>query len=269
MTVQRPRQRPGFSWIELLLVIVILGLAGGIVVTVIARQHGPSGDDLPVVNPLLEQAMLPGVGNVRTAAARTQSQNNLHQIGIAMHNYLSAYRTFPAHAIYSQDGKPLLSWRVAILPFIEQQALYQQFKLDEPWDSEHNKKLLDKMPQLYAPVSEVAAEPNTTFYQVFTGSGAIFEGTKGIRITDIRDGTSNTILAVEAGKAVPWTKPDDVPFDAQKDLPMLGGLFTEGFNVLMADGSARFVRRGFDGATLRAAITHSGGEVFDPDKLFP
>ncbi|HYT87230.1 MAG TPA: TIGR03067 domain-containing protein [Gemmataceae bacterium] len=207
-------------------------------------------------------------GAGQTAQQRA-SANNLKQIGLAMHNYHDTYKKFPTNAIYSKDGKPLLSWRVAILPFIDENALYQQFKLDEPWDSEHNKKLLDKMPMVYAPVGGAAAGPNTTFYQVFTGPGTIFEGTTGIRLPAITDGTSNTILAVEAGKAVPWTKPDDIPFDPKKDLPTLGGLFKEGFNILMADGSVRFVRRGFDVPTLRAAITRNGGEVLDLDKLSP
>src|SRR5262249_54155708 len=88
--------------------------------------------------------LMPAVQKVRMAAGNAQGQNNLKQIALAMHNYNDAYNgKLPAHAIYSKDGKkPLLSWRVAILPFIEQDNLYQQFHLDEPWDSEHNKKLI-------------------------------------------------------------------------------------------------------------------------------
>jgi hypothetical protein len=186
-----------------------------------------------------------------------------------MHNYHDTFKKFPANAIYSQDGKPLLSWRVAILPFIEENALYNEFRLNEPWDSEHNKRLLDRMPKIYAPGGAVAAEPNSTFYQVFTGKDTIFEGTNGLGIAAITDGTSNTILAVEAGKAVPWTKPDDVPYDAKDNLPKLGGLFKEGFHILMADGSVRFVRRDFDQQTLRLAITRNDGQVVDLDKLNP
>jgi len=86
-------------------------------------------------------------------AGRGQSNNNLKQIAIAFHQYHDTYKSLPLHAIYSKDGKtPLLSWRVAILPFIEQDALYKQFKLDEPWDSEHNKKLIPLMPRIYMPV---------------------------------------------------------------------------------------------------------------------
>src|SRR5207249_2796575 len=84
----------------------------------------------------------------RIAGRRTVSQNNLKQIGLAMHNYHDTYRHFPPQALTDKNGKPLLSWRVAVLPFIEQDNLYRQFKLDEPWDSEHNRKLLERMPKL-------------------------------------------------------------------------------------------------------------------------
>src|SRR5262249_49383960 len=105
-------------------------------------------------------------------AQQLTSSNNMKQLGLAMHIYHDANKHPPAHAIYSKDGKPLLSWRVAVLPYIEQNELYQQFKFDEPWDSAHNKKLLEKMPQLYAPVRGKTKVPYATYYQVFTGPDA-------------------------------------------------------------------------------------------------
>src|SRR5207249_2954876 len=123
-------------------------------------------------------------------AGRRQGQNNLKQIGLAMHSYHDTYKHLPMHAIYSKDGKtPLLSWRVAILPYIEQNNLYMQFKLDEPWDSAHNKKLLEMMPKTYQMPNVEGGQPSTTRYLAFTGKGTVFEGTKGIRIQDITDGT--------------------------------------------------------------------------------
>lgn len=201
------------------------------------------------------------------AAQRQTSANNLKQIALAMHNYHDTHNAFPANAIYGKDGKALLSWRVAILPYIEENALYNEFKLDEPWDSAHNKKLLAKMPKIYAPVAGGNVAADATFYQVFTGPGTIFEGKKGLRLLEITDGTSNTFLAAEAGEAVPWTKPDDLPFDPQKDLPKLGGLFKAGFHVAMADGSVRFIRRDFDPQALRLAITRNDGQVIDLNSL--
>src|SRR5207244_2364868 len=112
------------------------------------------------------------------------------------------------------NGKPLLSWRVLILPYIEQDALYRQFKLDEPWDSPHNLKLLPLMPKIYAPVGAKPKEPHSTYYQAIVGPGAAWEHTKdgkGMRIQNFTDGTSNTITVAEAREAVPWTKPDDIP----------------------------------------------------------
>lgn len=195
------------------------------------------------------------------ARARQVSSNNLKQIALAMHNHHDANRGFPAAAIFSSDGKPLLSWRVAILPYLEQQPLFQQFKLDEPWDSEHNKKLLANMPKIYAPVQGEVKDKESTFYQVFVGKGAGFEGRKGQSIAQFADGTSNTILVVEAGTAVPWTKPEDLTYEADKPLPKLGGLFDGSFHAALADGSVHFFMKGTDEKKLRALITRNGGEV--------
>src|SRR4029077_6226529 len=146
----------------------------------------------------------------RRAAQRVQSQNNLKQLGLAMHNYLSTNNTFPANAIYAKDGRALLSWRVMLLPYLDQNELYKQFKLDEAWDSPHNRKLLEKMPAVFKSPAGKAKHPYGTFYQGFHGTGAIFDGKAGIGIADITDGTSNTIMFVEAAKDVPWTKPEDL-----------------------------------------------------------
>jgi prepilin-type processing-associated H-X9-DG protein len=155
---------------------------------------------------------------------------------------------------------------VLVLPYIEQDALYKEFHLDEPWDSDHNKKLLEKMPPLFAGTDEAARKEHETHYQTFVGKGAIFDGKKGVKITDITDGTSNTIMLVEAKKAVPWTKPEDVPFDAGKLVPKLGGLFDGIFNAAFADGSVRSLPLTIKEEKLRALITRNGGEVIDPGK---
>ena len=105
-----------------------------------------------------------------------------------------------------------------------------------------------------------------TFYQVFTGKGTAFDGKKGLRFpADFPDGTSNTILIVEAKDAVPWTKPADLPFDAKKPLPKLGGLFKDGFNAALADGSVRYIQRSISDRTLRNAITRDDGNVLGSD----
>ena len=190
----------------------------------------------------LQQAapdLVEAVQKARNAATRMSSINNLKQLALAMYNYESTYNHFPAAAVYDKNGKPLLSWRILVLPYIEQDALYKEFHLDEPWDSDHNKKLLEKMPPLFAAGDEQALKNHETHYQTFVGKGSIFDDKKGVKIQDVTDGTSNTIMIVEAKKAVPWTKPEDVPFDAGKLVPKLGGLFEGIFNVAFADGSVR------------------------------
>jgi hypothetical protein len=201
------------------------------------------------------------------AEAIRQGKNNLKQLGIAMHNYESTHGQLPPSAIVSKDGKRLLSWRVLLLPYLEEDKLFKQFKLDEPWDSDHNKKLLARMPRVYAPTLAKKVQPGATPFQVFTGPGTIFPGNRGSQITDITDGTSNTILIVEAASAVPWTKPEDLPFDPKKPLPRLGGRFEAGFLLALADGSVFLGKKDFDQDILRSCITASGGEVVDLGKI--
>jgi prepilin-type processing-associated H-X9-DG protein len=214
--------------------------------------------------------LIPAVQQVREPDARTAGQNNLKQIGLAMHNYHAANGAFPPHAIYSKDGqRPLLSWRVAILPYVEQDALYRQFKLDEPWDSEHNKKLFPLMPRIYAsPGAPPAREPGLTHYRVFLGLGAGFElRARGTRIADIADGSSNTLLAIESDDPVVWTKPDDAAYDPGQPLPKMTPIHANGLNVAFFDGSVRMLSPKLDEKTWRALITRAGGEVFNLGNL--
>jgi prepilin-type processing-associated H-X9-DG protein len=218
--------------------------------------------DDKTLGPVLGESL----AKVRAAAARMQSSNNLKQIALAMHNYESANGHFPPAAVYDKDGKALLSWRVLLLPYLEQDALYREFKLDEAWDSPHNKKLLAKMPALFQVPNAKPQHAHGTFYQVLYGKGAAFEGKTGNTIVAFTDGTSNTILAVESDKDVPWSKPEDVPFDDAKDVPRLGdhhggGLFMAAF----ADGSVRAIKHTINKDALKALITRAGGEVIGND----
>lgn len=193
------------------------------------------------------------------------SSNNLKQIGLAHHNHHDA-NGFMASDIVSKNGKPLLSWRVQLLPYIEEENLYRQFKLDEPWDSADNKKLIEKLPKVYAPI-RVKAKVGETFYQCFTGKDAMFGSGKKVAFTGITDGTSLTIMTIEAGDPVIWTKPADITYDKDKPLPKLGGMFEGNFHIGLADGSVMWVRKGFDEKTMRGAITPAGGEIIDIKKL--
>ena len=173
----------------------------------------------------------------REAKYRNYSQNNLKQTGLAILNYEVANGELPARASFDSNGKPLLSWRVLVLRYQDEMELYKQFHLDEPWDSEHNKALIDKMPDVYKhPKLNV---PGKTVYQAVVGKKCAFDGKDGVKLSSFTDGTSQTIMVVEAApdKAVPWTKPEDWEMDPNNPLKGLGGLFAgDVFKVLFADG---------------------------------
>jgi type II secretory pathway pseudopilin PulG len=212
---------------------------------------------------ILVALLLPAVQAAREAARRSQSTNNLKQMMLALMNYHDVKGAFPAHASYSDDGKPLLSWRVHILPYIEEGALYEQFKLDEPWDSEHNRALVAQMPAAYQNPN-VVTEPGKTNYLAVVGNECAFNGTKdGMKLQDITDGTSKTIAIVEADadQAVEWTKPDDWEYAAENPKAGLGKLRPGGWNAALCDGSVHFISENIDPEMLKALFTRAGGEA--------
>jgi hypothetical protein len=155
---------------------------------------------------------------------------------------------------------------VSLLPFLEHDRLFHQFNLEEPWDSPHNKPLLEEIPRYYElPWGPIHA-PGMTYYQVFVGPGTAFE----------RGDLADTLLVVEAANAVPWTKPADLVYSPEKPLPALGGLFRkpihlwcyelsrrDGFTACFGDGSVRFIHSDTGERTLRRFIAHDGGEKSD------
>ena len=213
------------------------------------------------ISPVLVGLLLPAVQATRTAARRTQSMNNMRQMALASHNYESARGKFPAQANYDENGKPLLSWRVHILPYIEQQELYDQFHLDEPWDSPHNRKLISKMPMAYMSPS-VGDLGGKTVYLGNGGEQGVF-GPKGTTFGMITDGTSNTVMVVEVDpqRAVEWTKPADYELDQNDPMAGLGTVQPGGFLVTLADGSTRFISGSIDPETWKALLTIDGGET--------
>lgn len=204
--------------------------------------------------------LITGVSSARKAAQRTQSTNNLKQIGLAFHNHHDAYKQFPDSSHKLGQSKYPCSWRVAILPFIEQQALYQLYNFDEPWDSETNLKVLQMMPAIYRHPSNNESSPNTS-YVLVTGPDMMFGSSKKPQLQTVTDGTSNTIMVVEAKTSIPWTKPEDFEYATNGKLPPFGGYSEEGYNVVFGDGSVRFLSKNIDEKMLRMLLTPRGGEV--------
>ncbi len=235
-------------------------------VSLISREPIP-GLASPIIAGLFFGVSMPAVQASSGAAQRDQCTNNLKQIALAYHNVHAATNAFPAPAIADKDGKPLLSWRVAILPYVEQQELYNKFHMDEPWDSPHNKALIKEMPAVYLCPSRKKPEAGTTTYRVFVGDGAMFQAGEGTPITSITDGTSNTIMVVESTDAVPWTKPDDLKFDpnAKPSLYGAGSPHPGGFNAAFGDGSVRFIKNSINLIVWKALITRASGEVINAD----
>jgi RNA polymerase sigma factor (sigma-70 family) len=197
-----------------------------------------------------------------------RSATNLNRIGKAVIAYREANDdNFPAAAISDPDGTPLLSWRVAILPYLgeSEKALYAQFNLSEPWDGPNNKALLVKMPQVFAPVVAKDDEKgkNLTHYLGFVGGGALFDLKQKVNIKSVFDGTSNTLIVAEAVTGVPWTKPDDLTFTGESLMPQLGGQLKEGFVGLTADGATRRFKKSVNPNLLVQMITYRGNEVID------
>jgi hypothetical protein len=190
---------------------------------------------------------------------RVSSINNMKRISMAIHNFLTNRRAFPPAYVAGKDGKPLLSWRVLILPYLDQQNLFREFHLDEPWDSDHNKALLANMPNVYKTPGSTVADQYKTNYLSVRGKDTIFSGKIPCKVGAVRDGFTNTVMTVEVSdaRAVEWTRPDDFEFNPQDPSDGLLGLQDNGFLVGVADGSVQFVQLPKSPDTLNAWFNKS------------
>jgi hypothetical protein len=196
-------------------------------------------------------------------------KERLKKIVLGMHNYESVYGDLPGD-ICDANKMPLLSWRVAVLPYIEGEdtELYKSFKLDEPWDSKTNRALIEKLPKIYTPIRIEAEEAGHTFIQGFHGKDVFFDDARKLKFANITDGTSNTIVLLEAGESTVWTKPGGLPFDEKKDLPKFGAEFDGDFHVGFGDASVRVVQsKKVNLKEFRKLLTIAGGEVTGTDAI--
>lgn len=218
--------------------------------------------------------IIPPVGHPRRPSVRAQCLNNMRQLALACHNYHSAYGRLPPPFTVDDDGKPLHSWRVLILPFIEEQALYEDLDLTKPWNDPVNMKHAHRMPDIFlcpthGPTSAGRFAHVKTPYVAVVGKETIWDPTAGgLTFNSVKDGSSNTIMFVESdAHQVHWMSPMDFKFsdivamNEKGETDMISSNHQGGSNVVLADGSACFVLDTVKAADIRAASTIQGGEV--------
>ncbi|HEY4259278.1 MAG TPA: DUF1559 domain-containing protein, partial [Schlesneria sp.] len=194
-------------------------------------------------------------------------KSNFRQIGLAFHNYHDTYRAFPRADGDAEGAKTGLSWRVQLLPLLGEGELYQEFHFDEPWDSEHNKTLIERMPAVFN--SPGVTEEGKTAIHVFTGDAAPFHGDKGLSLREFTDGMSNTILAVMAGadKAEIWTKPGGLEFNAAAPKKALGNVGKK-VQVVLADGGVQNISMKVDDAEFAKLVELADGKPTNVYEMF-
>lgn len=205
---------------------------------------------IPNAKSAVADVLVPQLQLARPAAQRAQSQNNLKNLALAALTYESNTKTFPPAVVYGRSAFPELnssgdksahvprSWRVELLPLIGQEELYKQYRLDQPWDSEANLKVLRQMPVVYRSPFDATTSTNNSSYFAVVGLGTVFDGEEGTPLAAIRDGTSNTLLWVEAKRDIPWTKPEDIAYAPGEAIPAFGGWMKNGeFSAAYCDGS--------------------------------
>ena len=268
-----------------------------------------TGESVTLIRPVgsltQEMEQLPDIAELESTAApeeslRSQSLENLKQIGLALHNYHDTYQVFPPAIVLGPDGQPWHSWRVLLLPFLGQQPLYEAYRFDEPWNGPHNSKLLAQMPKVYSDPVHGENKEYFTHYaaavgegnhqaprvgkgMAFSPEGAQYDG-KNIaslvrdqkshrRIGDFIDGTSNTIVvgSVSPDRRIPWLKPEDIIISLKDDVPKIGS--KEGFSApyrrengtgglfVFGDGSVRELTTSTSVELLRAMLTIDGGDL--------
>lgn len=206
---------------------------------------------------------LPDVGSGRPSS-RMRCNNNIHNISLALQQYHDVYGTYPPPFVADNNGKPLHSWRVLILPFIEQGNLYRKYRFDEPWDGPNNSKLHDIALSIYCCPARSATQPLIeTSYTVVVGPTTVFPGGYS-RTADIVDGPSKTILVVEiANSGIHWMEPRDIEL---AKLPLainssagrcISSPHKDGAHVALASGDVQFLPNSTQARSIQELLTRA------------
>jgi prepilin-type processing-associated H-X9-DG protein len=234
------------------------GVGGGVIALIVVLAA------LVLLCPCGVALLLPAVQAAREAARRASSANNLKQIGIALHNYHNVYGSFPPAVVLDKDGKPLYSGRVLLLPFLEQQPLYDQFDKTQAWDSPANLTYSQSPLKVFVDPSCPTQQPGKNNYEFVIGQGAMFEQGQQIKLSDITDGTANTIAIIEVrSTGQSWAAPSGVEV-GQLAAGLPQGNHPGGSQVLMADGSVRFFSQKINPQLLHSLGTRAGMEPVNP-----
>jgi Protein of unknown function (DUF1559) len=193
--------------------------------------------------------------------------NNLKQIALALHNYHERFGSFPPAYIPDASGRPMHSWRVLILPFLEEEPLYDKYDFREPWNGPNNIKLLNSMPHIFACPSRPSNPANLTSYVAITGPSTMFPGATSVKFTDVTDGVSQTVMVVEtANISIPWSAPVDLDIRTMSlqindpKNPAISSKHPGGANIVCGDGWSRFFYDTLAPTRLRSLITIDGGD---------
>ena len=219
-------------------------------------------------------AMLwPKASSARDAALRAQCSNNLRQIALAMRNYEVANGSFPPAYLPDKHGKPMHSWRVLLLPYLEQQDLHDRYRFDEPWNSAKNRKITDLAIGFYQCPGQPAGNGSDTNYVMIAGPHALSKGAESRKITEITDGLANTIMIVEvADSGIPWAEPRDLQFNRLSFKingakgKEISSYHPQGANVAFCDGSVRLLKNGTNPQLVKAMATIDVGESVTEEK---
>lgn len=225
---------------------------------------------IPLSGVILIAMLLPAVAKVREAATRSQTTNDAKQIGLAMQNYNDVNTSLPA-AKYDPKNVKLpgnrgLSWRVGLLPFMEQDPLYRKFDLSKSWDDPVNQPHSNTFVMLYGDRTDPGSLSPQTRHQVFVGRGTAFDPENPrLAVQGIQDGSANTILFAEATAMVPWASPQDIAYSKNGTIPALGAPKAKKFLAGFGDGTVRMIRTDINPATLHLLIQAADGKAIPPD----